>query len=72
MISKGYYIYVHSRTVLGAVAGERELLAAAFERFPGFDKLHLMRGQLEERAGDLAAARAAYQTGSPEPLLDIP
>ena len=32
-------------------------------RFPYFDKLHLMCGQLEERVGRLDAARAAYEAG---------
>lgn len=33
------------------------------KRFPNFDKLYLMRGQLEERAGNREAAKAAYQLG---------
>lgn len=44
-------------------AAERELLEEAVKRFPTFDKLYLMRGQLEERAGNREAAKAAYQLG---------
>ncbi len=44
-------------------AQERALLEEGARRFPYFDKLHLMRGQLEERAGRPDAARAAYEAG---------
>ena len=33
------------------------------KQFPYFDKLYLMRGQLEERAGNKQAAKAAYKVG---------
>ncbi len=44
-------------------AQERRLLAEGIAKFPYFDKLHLMLGQLEQRQGNLDAARAAYQAG---------
>lgn len=44
-------------------AAERKLLEEAVKLFPTFDKLHLMRGQLEERAGNRTAAKAAYSRG---------
>lgn len=42
---------------------ERRLLEEGLRLFPAFDKLWLMLGQLEERAGRLPAARTAYQSG---------
>lgn len=45
------------------LAAERSILEEAIRRFPAFDKLYLMRGQLEERAGNREAAKAAYNAG---------
>ena len=47
----------------GDVAAERELLRQGIEQFPGFWKLQLMLGQLEERNGALDKARIAYAVG---------
>lgn len=38
---------------LGNQEEERALLRVGLERFPEFDKLHLMLGQLEERSGNV-------------------
>ncbi len=46
-----------------SLAAERQLLQEAVTRFPTFDKLYLMRGQLEERAGNRVAAKVAYNQG---------
>ena len=46
-----------------APAAERELLEEGIRLFPTFDKLYLMRAQLEERLGHTEAAKAAYQMG---------
>lgn len=40
--------------------GERALLQQGLERFPDFDKLHLMLGQLEERTGNLQGRCGVY------------
>lgn len=45
------------------MAEERRLLEEGLGLFPAFDKLWLMLGQLEERAGRLPAARTAYHSG---------
>ena len=45
------------------MAEERRLLEEGLGLFPALDKLWLMLGQLEERAGRLPAARTAYQSG---------
>jgi pre-mRNA-processing factor 6 len=45
------------------VEEEQRLLEEGLQRFPAFDKLWLMLGQLEERRGRTAAARTAYQNG---------
>jgi len=39
------------------------MLEQGIKKFPTFDKLYLMRGQLEERLGNKDAAKAAYQGG---------
>ncbi|KAK9822995.1 hypothetical protein WJX81_003933 [Elliptochloris bilobata] len=57
---------------LGDAAAERALLEEGVRRFPFFDKLHLMRGQLEERAGRLDAARAAVEAGLRRCLASAP
>lgn len=57
---------------LGNVAEERRLLKAALERFPDFDKLWLMLGQLEERQRATAAARQAYQNGLKRCINSVP
>ena len=41
----------------GDLPAERVLLQDGIQRFPSFWKLHLMLGQLEERAGNLGAFR---------------
>ncbi|KAG2489786.1 hypothetical protein HYH03_011736 [Edaphochlamys debaryana] len=48
---------------LGEKGRERELLEEGIRRFPSFDKLHLMLGQLEQRCGNTDAARAAFRNG---------
>ena len=57
---------------LGDTAEERRLLRAALERFPYFDKLWLMLGQLEQRGGAVAAARLAYQNGLKRCISSVP
>lgn len=57
---------------LGDVTEERRLLKAALERFPYFDKLWLMLGQLEQRGGAVAAARLAYQNGLKRCIASVP
>ena len=47
----------------GNTEEEQRLLEEGLQRFPAFDKLWLMLGQLEERRGRAAAARTAYQNG---------
>lgn len=47
----------------GDAEAERRLLDQAVRRFPTFDKLHLMRGQLSERERDWPAARRAFAAG---------
>ena len=47
----------------GNAAAEKQLLDQAVKRFPNFDKLHLMRGQLSEREGDWSGARRAFAAG---------
>ena len=51
---------------------ERALLEEGITKFPAFDKLYLMLGQLEERQGRPDAARAAYQAGLRRCLSSIP
>ncbi|KAK9864076.1 hypothetical protein WJX84_010213, partial [Apatococcus fuscideae] len=46
---------------LGDPVAERRLLLEGLSKFPDFDKLHLMLGQLEERQNNTEAARQAYQ-----------
>jgi pre-mRNA-processing factor 6 len=48
----------------GDAAAERSLLEEGLRRHPGFWKLWLMLGQLEERQGKLDAARTAYGAGA--------
>lgn len=45
---------------------------AGLERYPYFDKLWLMLGQLEERQGAAAAARQAYQNGLKRCITSVP
>ena len=47
----------------GDAAAERRLLDQALKKFPAFEKLHLMRGQLCERERDWAGARRSYAAG---------
>ena len=53
-------------------AQERRLLQEGIEKFPYFDKLYLMLGQLEERAGSADAARGAYQAGLKRCMGSVP
>ena len=48
------------------------MLDQGIKKFPAFDKLHLMRGQLEERVGNREAARAAYQAGLRRCVHSVP
>lgn len=57
---------------LGNAPEERRLLKAALERFPYFDKLWLMLGQLEQRQGAVAAARLAFQNGLKRCISSVP
>lgn len=61
--SSTFIIYRNMYLNVPIPAAERSLLEEAVKRFPTFDKLYLMRGQLEERAGNLEASKAAYQSG---------
>ncbi len=45
---------------------------AGLDRYPYFDKLWLMLGQLEERQGAAAAARQAYQNGLKRCITSVP
>lgn len=53
-------------------AQEREVLEEAIRRFPEFDKLYLMKGQLEEREGNQEAARSAYRQGLGRCMGSVP
>ena len=53
-------------------AQERALLQDGIAKFPYFDKLYLMLGQLEERSGAPDAARAAYQAGLKRCISSVP
>eukprot|EP00884_Botryococcus_braunii_P009418 jgi/Botrbrau1/18478/Bobra.0072s0060.1 len=57
---------------LGNVQEEREILEEAIRQFPEFDKLYLMKGQLEEREGKLEAARSAYRQGLGRCMGSVP
>ncbi|GLC38459.1 hypothetical protein PLESTB_001727900 [Pleodorina starrii] len=57
---------------LGDVARERELLEEGIRRFPGFEKLYLMLGQLEQRCGNTDGARVAYRNGLARCTASIP
>jgi hypothetical protein len=58
---------------LGDMDETRALLEQARARFPAFDKLWMMSGQLEEQAGDLAKARDHYTAGLKEcPVRGLP
>jgi pre-mRNA-processing factor 6 len=48
------------------------LLEEGIKRFPTFDKLYLMLGQLEERLGNTEGARAAYRAGIVRCMTSIP
>ncbi|GFR44314.1 hypothetical protein Agub_g5438 [Astrephomene gubernaculifera] len=48
---------------LGDTAREKSLLEEGIRRFPAFEKFYLMLGQLEQRAGNTDAARAAFRNG---------
>ncbi len=57
---------------LGNEAEERRLLDDGLKKFPYFDKLWLMLGQLEERRGAAEAARHAYQEGIKRSMHSVP
>lgn len=48
------------------------MLKEGIAKFPYFDKLYLMLGQLEERQGSLDAARAAYHDGLKRCMGSVP
>lgn len=48
------------------------MLEQGIKKFPAFDKLYLMRGQLEERIGNREAAKAAYQGGLRRCMHSVP
>lgn len=48
---------------LGKLDDALETLKEAIGRFPTFDKLHMIRGQILESKGDIAGARAAFAQG---------
>lgn len=48
---------------LGKLDDALKTLEEAIGRFPKFDKLHMIRGQILEQKGDVAGARAAYAQG---------
>lgn len=48
---------------LGKLDDALETLKEAIGRFPSFDKLHMIRGQILDSKGDIAGARAAYAQG---------
>lgn len=51
---------------------ERRLLQEGIQKFPGFHKLYLMLGQLEERQGNMEAARRAYLDGLKRCMDSVP
>jgi pre-mRNA-processing factor 6 len=59
-------------TEIMRVVQERNLLKEGIAKFPYFDKLHLMLGQLEERQGSVEAARAAYSEGLKRCMGSVP
>lgn len=54
------------------VLQERRLLQEGIKKFPGFHKLYLMLGQLEERQGNTEAARRAYLDGLKRCMDSVP
>lgn len=48
------------------------MLQEGIKKFPGFHKLYLMLGQLEERQGRAEAARAAYLDGLKRCMDSVP
>lgn len=57
---------------LGNSEAEGNLLRAALSKFPKFDKLYLMLGQLEERLGSLKKAQDNYLEGVKHCNASIP
>ena len=53
-------------------AQERRLLQEGIKKFPGFHKLYLMLGQLEERQANTEAARRAYLDGLKRCMDSVP
>lgn len=51
---------------------ERSLLEEGLQKFPEAWKLWMMLGQLEERVGNLVAARAAYARGRGQCIHCVP
>lgn len=57
---------------LGNSEAEGNLLRTAITKFPKFDKLHLMLGQLEERLGNPKKAQDTYLEGVKHCNTSIP
>ena len=48
---------------LGMLSAALDTLQQAITKYPGFDKLHMIRGQILESQGETASARSAYAQG---------
>ncbi|CAK9786169.1 hypothetical protein CC85DRAFT_283722 [Cutaneotrichosporon oleaginosum] len=57
---------------LGKLDDALNTLQEAIAKFPKFDKLHMIRGQVLEQKGDIPGARAAYAQGCRECRNSIP
>ncbi|KAL1405398.1 U4/U6 x U5 tri-snRNP complex subunit Prp1 [Vanrija albida] len=57
---------------LGRLDDAIATLNEAIKRFPQFDKLHMIKGQILESKGDVAGARAAYAQGTRSNPKSVP
>ncbi len=57
---------------LGKLDDALKTLEEAIKKFPKFEKLHMIRGQVLEQKGDIPGARAAYAQGCRECRNSVP
>ena len=57
---------------LGKLDEALKTLEEAIRKYPGFDKLHMIRGQIYDGKNDIAGARAAYAQGCKSCPKSIP
>ncbi len=57
---------------LGKLDDALKTLQEAITKYPGFDKLHMIRGQILDSRGETVAARAAYAQGCKSCPKSIP